>query len=319
MRAIVINDYGSSDVLSVAEVEKPAPKENEVLIRVAASSINAGDFFSLKGSPWIIRFSCGFPKPRNFILGWDVAGVVETIGEKVTSFKKGDEIYTACTSAFAEYTCAKEDEIALKPDNLSFEQAAVVPTAALTALQQLRDGCNIKPKQKILINGASGGVGTFSVQIAKALGAEVTAVCSTRNIEMIESLGADFVIDYKKEDFTKSDKRYDCILDNIASKKFSELKQILTPKGKIQPNSGHSGMGYVIKAYFLAMFSRKVGKMSVTKSRPEDLIYLKEMIEASNIKTVIDKTFSMDEASKGFDYIEREHARGKVGIHINEI
>ena len=318
MRAIVQNDYGSSDVLSIAEVEKPTPKKNEVLIKVAASSINAGDFFSLKGSPWIVRLSCGFPKPKNFILGWDVAGVVETVGEEVTSFKEGDEVYTACNSAFAEYTCAKEDEIALKPVNLSFEQAAVVPTAALTALQQLRDGCKIKPKQKILINGASGGVGTFCVQIAKALGAEVTAVCSTRNIDIVKSLGADFILDYKKEDFIKSNKRYDCILDNIASRKFSELKQILTPEGKIQPNSGHSGMGYVFKAYFLGMFSRKLGNMSVTKSRSKDLAYLKQLIEAGKIITVIDKTLSMDEAPKGFDYIEREHARGKVGIIISK-
>jgi len=318
MRAIVQNDYGSSDVLSVADVEKPVPKENEVLIKVVASSINAGDFFSMRGSPWIIRLSCGFPKPKNYILGWDVAGVVETVGEKVTLFKKGDEVYTACNFAFAEYTCAKEDEIALKPSNLSFEQAAVVPTAALTALQQLRDGCKIKPKQKLLINGASGGVGTFCVQIAKALGAEVTGVCSTRNIDMVKSLGADFVVNYKKEDFTKSKKRYDCILDNIASRKISELKQVLTPEGKIQPNSGHSGMGYVFKVFFLAMFSRKLGKMSVTKSTTKDLTYLKELFEAGKIKTVIDKTFSMDEAAKGFDYIEREHTKGKVCIIIGK-
>ncbi len=318
MKAVVQNDYGSSDALSLAEVNKPVPKENEVLIKVVAAGLNAGDLFSVKGSPWMIKLMVGFPKPKNHILGWDVAGIVEAVGEKVTSFKTGDEVYTGCEAAFAEYTCAKETEIAFKPTNLSFEQAAVVPTSALTALQQLRDGCKVQIGQKVLINGASGGVGTYSVQIAKALGAEVTGVCSTRNLELVQSLGADRVVDYTKEDFTKGDFQFDCILDNIASRKLSDLKRVLTPQGFIQPNSGHGGMSYVFKTFLLSMINRHHGKMFVSQITTEDLTYLKELIEEGKVKTIIDKTFSFADTPKALDYMDKEHARGKVVISIGQ-
>jgi len=239
MKAVVQNAYGSPDVLEIKEVEKPEVKENGVLVRVAAASINAGDIFSVKGSPWLARFSVGFPKPQDYILGWDAAGTVEAVGEDVMQYKAGDEVYILCSGALAEFACAPEDKVALKPNNLTFEQAAAVPSAALTALLALRTQGKLKEGQKVLINGASGGVGTFSVQIAKALGAEVTGVCSTRNVELVRSLGADHVFDYKKEDFTKSDRRYDLILDNVGSRSFADYRRLLTPQGVHLPNTGH--------------------------------------------------------------------------------
>ncbi len=224
MKAIVLSRYGSPDVLELKEIDKPVVKDDDVLVRVQAASLNAGDLFSMKGSPWLARFAVGFPQPKNYVLGWDVAGRAEAVGKNVTRFQPGDEVFTACSGAFAEYACAPEDKVAMKPTNLTFEQAAAVPTAALTALQGLRDAGKVQPNQKVLINGASGGVGTFAVQIAKALGAEVTGVCSTRNVEMVRSLGADHVVDYTREDFTQGGQRYDLILDNVASRSFSDLR-----------------------------------------------------------------------------------------------
>ena len=199
MKAIVQNDYGSPDVLKLAEVAQPAMKDDQVLVRVKAVSINAGDVFAMRGNPWPIRLTVGFPKPKNYILGWDMAGVVEAAGSSVTQFRPGDEVYASCSGALAEYVSVAEDKLALKPANLTFEQAAAIPTGAITALKGLRDVGKLQPGQKVLINGASGGVGTFAVQIAKALGAEVTGVCSTRNVDMVRSLGADDVVDYTRE------------------------------------------------------------------------------------------------------------------------
>jgi NADPH:quinone reductase-like Zn-dependent oxidoreductase len=248
MKAIVQNEYGSPDVLKLKEVDKPVVKDDGVLVSVHAAALNAGDYFSMRGSPWLARFTVGFPKPKNYILGWDVAGHVEAIGKNVKRFQPGDEVFASCNGTLAEYACAAEDMFAMKPTNLTFEQAAAVPTAAITALQGLRDAGKVQPGQKVLINGASGGVGTFAVQIAKSFGAEVTGVCSTRNVDMVRSIGADHVIDYTQEDFTQSGQRYDLILDNVANRSFSDLRHALTPQGIIIPNSGHGGMGYVIKA-----------------------------------------------------------------------
>lgn len=256
MKAIVQNDYGSPDVLALAEVAQPAMKDNQVMVRVRAVSINAGDVFGMRGNPWPIRLTVGFPKPKNYILGWDMAGVVAAAGPSVTQFRPGDEVYAACNGALAEYVSADEGKLALKPANLTFEQAAAIPTAAITALKGLRDVGKLQPGQKVLINGASGGVGTFAVQIAKALGAEVTGVCSARNVDMVHSLGADDVVDYTRKDFTQNGQRYDLILDNVASHSFSDLMRVLTPHGRIVPNSGHSGMGYVFKAFLLSPFLR---------------------------------------------------------------
>ena len=316
MKAIVQNDYGSPDVLKLKEVDKPVTKENDVLIRVHAASINAGDYFSMRGSPWLARFSVGFPKPKNYILGWDMAGHVQAVGEKVTRFQPGDEVFASCSSAFAEYVCAAEDKLAMKPTNLTFEQAAAVPTAAITALQGLRDAGKVQPGQKVLINGASGGVGTFAVQIAKAFGAEVTGVCSSKNVDIVRSIGADHVIDYTQEDFTQSGRRYDLILDNVANHSFSDLRRALTPQGMIIPNSGHGGMGYVFKAFLLSPFMRQHGNMYLASSNNKDLVVLKDFIEAGKVTPVIDKIYPLIDTPEAFRYLEESHAQGKVVITI---
>ena len=316
MKAIVQNDYGSPDVLELAEIAQPAMKENQILVRVRAVSINAGDVFAMRGNPWMIRLTAGFPKPKNYIMGWDMAGVVEAVGSSVTQFRPGDEVYASCSGALAEYVSVAEDKLALKPANLTFEQAAAIPTGAVTALKGLCDVGKLKRGQKVLINGASGGVGTFAVQIAKALGAEVTGVCSTRNVKLVHSLGADEVIDYTKEDFTQNGRRYDLILDNVASHSFSEMMRALTPQGLIVPNSGHGGMGYVFKAFLLAPFLRQLGSMYLAVPNGKDLTQLKGWIEAGKVKPVVDRTYPLGEAPEAFRYLEKEHARGKVVITI---
>jgi NADPH:quinone reductase-like Zn-dependent oxidoreductase len=316
MKAIVQNAYGSPDALKLKEVEVPAIKENEVLVSVHAASLNAGDYFSMRGSPWLVRTTVGFPNPKDYILGWDMSGSVEAVGNQVTRFQPGDEVFATCSATLAEYGRVAEDKLALKPANLTFEQAAAVPTAALTALQGLRDVGRVQPGQKILINGASGGVGTFAVQIAKALGAEVTGVCSTRNVDMVRSLGADHIIDYTQEDFMQSGKRYDLILDNVANRSFSDLRRALTPGGMIIPNSGHGGMGYVIKAFLLSPFMRQQGSMFLASPNNKDLVILKEFIEAGKLTPVIDKTYPLRDTPEAFRYLEEEHARGKVVITV---
>lgn len=316
MKAIVMNNYGSPDVLKLKEVEKPVIGEDDVLVRVQATGLNAGDIFSMRGNPWLARFTVGFPNPKEYILGWDMAGIVEAVGKNVTEFQPGDEVYAADGSTLAEYVCANKNSIALKPTNLTFEQAAAVPTAALTALQGLRDAGQIKPGQKVLINGASGGVGTFAVQIAKALGAEVTGVCSTKNLDMVESLGADHVIDYKRQDFTVGNQKYDLILDNVASRSLSDLRRGLSPNGVIIPNSGHGGMSYVIKAALASVLMRQHGSMFMASTNSKDLTILKEMIEDGKIKPIIDKTYPLSETPQAFRYLENEHARGKVVISV---
>jgi NADPH:quinone reductase-like Zn-dependent oxidoreductase len=316
MKAIVQNAYGSPDVLSLAEVAQPAVKDNEVLVRIKAASLNAGDVFTLRGSPWLTRLMVGFPRPNNHILGWDMAGVVEAAGSSVTQFRPGDEVYASCSGTLAEYVSVAEEKLTLKPTNLTFEQAAAVPTAALTALIGLRDAGKIHPGQKVLINGASGGVGIFAVQIAKALGAEVTGVCSTRNVEMVRSLGADHVIDYTRHDFTAKGPRYDLIIDNVASRSFADLRRALTPQGKIIPNSGHGGMGYVFKAFLLSLIMRQHGRMYLASPSQKDLLVIKELLETGKIKPVIDQTYPLRETSSAFRYLEKEHARGKVVITI---
>jgi NADPH:quinone reductase-like Zn-dependent oxidoreductase len=316
MRAIVQNGYGSPAVLSTKEVEKPAIKDDQVLVRVHASSINAGDYFSMRGSPWLARFSVGFPEPKDYILGWDVAGRVESVGSQVRQFQPGDEVFAAVSHAFAEYVVAPADKFALKPANLTFEQAAAVPTAGLTALQGLRDAGKVRPGHKVLINGAAGGVGTFAVQIGKALGAQVTGVCSTRNVEMVRSIGADHVVDYSQEDFTRSGQRYDLILDNAGNRAFSDLRRALTPQGLIVPNSGHGGMTYVLKAFLLAPFMRQQGSPLMATTNGQDLVVLKELIEAGKVTPVIDRTYLLSETPAALGYAAEGHVRGKVVITV---
>ena len=316
MKAIVHNHYGSSEVLEYKEIDPPVVRDDDVLLRVHAASVNAGDLFTMRGSPWLARLSTGLPRPKDHVLGWDAAGVVEAIGKNVTRFKPGDAVYCACSGSFADYARARESVVALKPASLPFEQAAAVPTAGLAALQGLRDVGKVQPGQKVLINGASGGVGTFAVQIAKALGAEVTGVCSTRNVEMVRSLGADHVVDYTKEDFTRSGQRYDLILDNAASRSFGDLRRALTPQGLILPNSGHGGMSYVLKSFALAPFMRRQGSMFDAKPNGANMDALTELIEAGKVKPVVDRTYPLRDARLAFRYIEEEHARGKVVLTV---
>ncbi|NTV46784.1 MAG: NAD(P)-dependent alcohol dehydrogenase [Chlorobiales bacterium] len=314
MKAIVQNHYGSPDKIELKEIDKPLVRETDVLIRVRAASLNAGDYFSVKGSPWLVRFSVGFPKPKNYILGWDLAGEVEEIGGSVKGFKPDDMVFGYSKGALAEYTCAPENTLALMPTNLTAEEAAAIPTAGLAALHGLRDAGKLQAGQRVLINGAAGGVGTFAIQIAKALGAQVTGVCSTRNVDMVRSLGADHVIDYTKTDFTRSGERYNLILDNVGNRSFPDCRRALTPDGILLPNSGHAGMGYVIKAFVRSLFQKQQAPPFLSIPNHEDLEALKALIEAGKVKPVIDRTYQLSETPKALAYVGEGHARGKVVI-----
>jgi NADPH:quinone reductase-like Zn-dependent oxidoreductase len=317
MKAVIQTGYGSADVVKLKELEKPTPGDGEVLIRVLAASLAAGEYFGMRGKPFPIRFYIGFPRPKkDFVVGLDFAGVVEAVGPNATRFKPGDEVYGECHGSCAEYALAKEGSIAPKPASLSFEQAAAVPTSACTALQGLRDHGKVVPGQKVLINGASGGVGPFAVQIAKALGAEVTGVCSTGNVEMVRGIGADHVIDYSKEDFTKGSARYDVILDNVASHSLSATRRVLTPNGLHVPSSGHAGMGWVIAAALAGIFVRQQAAVFVAVTNTEYLLALNELIEAGTVTPVIDRTYRLEETAQAFAYLDEGHARGKVVISV---
>ena len=319
MKAVIQVGYGSADVLEFKEIDRPVAADDDVLVRVHAASLAAGDYFAMRGVPFPIRMYVGFPKPKkDFVVGVDLAGRVEAVGKNVTRFKPGDEVFGGCSRACAEYTCAKEDQLVPKPSNLTFEQAAAVPTSAVAALQALRDHGKVRPGQKVLINGASGGVGTFAVQIAKALGAEVTGVCSTANVDMVGSIGADHVIDYTKEDFTQGEPRYDLILDNVASHAFADYRRVLEPGGTLMPNSGHAGMGYVIKAFLLPLFVRQVERPFVARPNQDDLLTLKELVEAGRVTPVIDRTYPLRETAEAFRYLDQGHARGKVIIAVEK-
>ena len=315
MRAVVQTDYGSADVMELREVEKPSPGEGEVLVRILAASLAAGEYFGMRGKPFPVRFYIGFPKPKkDFVVGLDCAGVVASVGKDVTHFRPGDEVYGECRGSCAEYAVAKESTLAHKPHNLTPEQAAAVPTSACTALQGLRDHGKVQPGQRVLINGASGGVGSFAVQIAKALGAEVTGVCSTRNVEMVRSIGADHVIDYTKEDFTKGTARYDVIMDNVGSHSLSATRRVLTPTGIHVPSSGHAGMGWVVAAAIAGIFVRQQAAPFVASTTGEELTALNETIEAGKVTPVIDRTYPLGETAEAFAYLDEGHARGKVVI-----
>ena len=324
MKAIICTKYGSPDVLQLQEVAKPAPKDDEVLIKIHAASINSRDWRMMRANPFFIRLMPGgFLQPKNKILGADVAGRVEAVGSNVKQFKPGDEVFGYLPSAtgrgtFAEYVCAKENAITLKPANLTFEQAAAVPLAAMTALQGLRDNGNIQPGQKVLINGASGGVGTFAVQIAKAFGAEVTAVCSTRNLEMVRSLGADHVIDYKKEDFTQNGQQYDLILAVNGYHPISDYLRALKPEG-IYVVAGGSMFQLIQAAGNKKRNSNTGGQktyiVSLVQSQ-KDLNFIKELLESGKIMPVIDGCYPLRKTPEAFWYFEKEHPKGKVVITV---
>lgn len=323
MKAIVYTKYGPPDVLQLKEVAKPTPKENEILVKVYAASANAYDCHLLTADIFLVRLmGGGLFKPKHMILGADIAGRVEAVGRNVKLFQPGDEVF-GDTSAhgnggFAEYVCVPESALALKPVNLSFEEAAAVPMAAVTALQGLRDRGQIQPGQKILIQGASGGVGTFAVQIAKSFGAEVTAVCSTRNLDQARSLGADHVIDYTKEDFTQNGQLYDLILAVNGYRPISAYQRALTPKG-IYVMAGGS-MAQIFQAMLLGSWMSKTGgkKMGGVSAKPnqEDLAFMKGLLEAGKVVPIIDRRFPLSETAEALRYLGEGHARGKVVITV---
>src|SRR5947208_2682501 len=326
MKAVVYTDYGSPDVLQIREIKKPAPNDDQVLVKVRAVSINPLDWHFIEGRPYIMRgMMGGMRKPKNPRLGVDYSGTVEAVGKNVTQFKPGDEVFGNKIGAFAEYLCPRADRaVAMKPANITFEQAAGIPVAGVTALQGVRDQAKVQPGQKVLINGASGGVGTFAVQIAKSFGAEVTGVCSARNTELVQSLGADHVIDYTKEDFTKSDQKYDVILDNVANHSLSESRRVLTPNGIYVMIGGGSAneqgfVGALGKALNAAVYSRFIKqKMGMMMAQPstKDLTLLAEMVESGKLKPVIDRTYKLAEVPEAVRYVEQGHARGKVVITV---
>jgi NADPH:quinone reductase-like Zn-dependent oxidoreductase len=325
MKAIVYHGYGSPDVLKYEEIEKPTAGDNEVLIKVRAASVNPIDWGLMRGGfivGLIVRVMVGARKPtrtRPGRPGRDVAGQVEAVGKNVTQFKPGDEVFGACRGAFAEYACASESALAIKPDQVTFEQVAAVPVAALTALQGLRDKGWIQPGQKVLINGAAGGVGTFAVQIAKSFGAEVTGVCSTRNVEMVRSIGADRVIDYTQEDFTKRGERYDLIFDCVGNRWLSACRHVLNPNG-ICVIAGAKGVWtFLIRALEAPVLSRFVSQNFVllfAKINQKDLNVMRELMEAGKVTPVIDRRYSLSEVPEAIRYLETRHARGKVVITL---
>ncbi len=324
MKAIVNTHYGSPDVLQLKEVEKPAPSDHEVLVKVLAASAAAGDWHLLRAQPFLMRFTYGLLKPKHQILGAAFAGRVETVGRNVTQFQPGDEVFgdvSACGfGAFAEYVCVPEHAVALKPTRLTFEEAATVPVSAVTALQGLRDQGHIQPGQKVLINGASGGVGTFAVQIAKAFGTEVTAVCSTRNVDMVRSIGADHVIDYTQEDFTKNGQRYDLILAVNGYHPISAYQRALSQEGRYVMTGG--SMAQMFQAMLLGPWlskngSQKMGNL-LAKPNQKDLVFVKELLEAGKVVPVIERRYPLREVPEAIRYVEEGHAKGKVVITVDQ-
>jgi NADPH:quinone reductase-like Zn-dependent oxidoreductase len=324
MKAIVYTEYGSPDVLQLKEVEKPSPKEDEVLVKIHAASVNPADWHLMRAEPFLARLENGLQRPKNTRLGVDISGRVEAIGSNVTQFQPGDEVFgekfETGLGGFAEYVSVPERALALKPTNISFEAAAAVPLAALTALQGLRNKGQIQPEQKVLINGASGGVGHFAVQIAKALGTEVTGVCSTPNLDMVRSIGADHVVDYTKNDFTRNGGQYDLIFDAVGNRSVSDLKRALSPNG-ICAIAGFTTMVLLFESMVLGPLmsmigGRKIGRMDTVHTNKEDLLFLKGLLEAGKVVPVIDRCYPLSETAEAIRYLETGHVRGKVIITV---
>ncbi|WP_026575437.1 NAD(P)-dependent alcohol dehydrogenase [Bacillus sp. UNC438CL73TsuS30] len=322
MKAIVYDQYGPPDVLKVTEVDKQIPKENEVLVKIHATSVNFGNLVLLTGEPFLARFAFGLLKPKYPIPGGDIAGRVEAVGKNVKQFQPGDDVFgdlSGCGwGGFAEYAAIPEQAIALKPTNLSFEEAAAVPMAGVTALQAIRNKGKLQTGQKVLINGASGGVGTFAVQIAKAYGAEVTGVCSTKNLEILRSLGADHVIDYKKEDFTKSNHLYDLILGVNGSHPITAYKRVLTPNGIFVHVGGSGAQMFqaMVLGPWISMLGKKKMSTFLQRANQQDLIYLKELLETGQVKPVLDRCYKFNEVHKAFRYFAEGHAQGKIVLTV---
>jgi NADPH:quinone reductase-like Zn-dependent oxidoreductase len=322
MQAIVQDKYGSGEALELREIGRPVIGEHGVLVRVRAAGVNPADWAVMSGLPYIARPVYGLRKPKAGVRGTDVVGYAEAVGSAVTQFKPGDEVFGASTGSYAEYAAASEDELALKPVNLTFEQAATVPMAGLVALQALRDRGQLQAGQKVLINGASGGIGTFAVQIAKALRAEVTAVVSTRNVDLVRSLGADHVIDYTKADFTTLADRYDVILDNVSNHSLSRLRGVLTATGVLIPNGGNFGnrwfasAGRLVRGTILFQFGgQKLGNFLVSTNH-DDLVVLKDLIEAGEVTPIVGGRYPLNRTAEALDRIGQGHAQGKVVITV---
>ncbi len=319
MKAIVQDRYGSPAMLRLGDADRPEIGDNDVLIRVQAASIHVGDMMLMRGTPYVMRFATGLRKPKQRVPGTDVAGTVEAVGKDVKRLQPGDEVFGWCSGAFAEFAAAHEDQFVLKPAHLTFEQAAAVGVSASTALQLLRDQVKIQPGQKVLINGASGGVGTFAVQIAKSFGADVTGVCSTKNVDLVRSIGADHVIDYTQEDFTLAGPRYDVILDNVGNHSLADTRRALTPDGTLIPNGGgHSGggLGTVIKAHIAATFVRQQGRPSIKFTNRDDLVALMGLVAAGQVAPVLDATYPLSETPAAIGHVAEGHARGTVVISM---
>ncbi len=323
MKAIVYTEYGSPDVLHLNEVEKPTPKDDEVLVKVYAASVNAAESHMVRGEPFLLRLMIGaLLKPKKTIPGAAMSGRVEAVGRNVKQFKPGDEVFGDLSEsgwgAFAEYVCATEEALVLKPTNMTFEEAAAVPLAAVTALQGLRTKGQIQSGQKVLINGAGGGVGTFAVQIAKAFGAEVTAVCSTRNVDMARSIGADHVIDYTQEDFTKNGQQYDLIIAANGYHPIADYKRALSPNGTYVMTGGAEKQLYevMLRGPWISMTgSQKMGNL-MAKPNNNDLTFMKELIETGKVKPVIDRCYPLAEVPEALRYLEEGHAQGKIVITV---
>jgi len=323
MKAAVRDRFGSPDVVELREIDRSVAADDEVLVRVRAASVNPADWYSVTGRPYVGRTQMGLLKPKSNRLGVDFAGTVEAIGKDVSQFRPGDEVFGGRDGAFAEYVCVREERAVVpKPANVTFEQAAAVPIAALTALQGLRDKGQLQPGQKVLINGASGGVGTFAVQIAKALGAEVTGVCSTGNVDLVRSIGADHVIDYTREDFTRSAERYDLMLDVAGSRSWSECRRVLDPQatfvivGGPKSNRLIGPLSHVVKVRLAAMRSSQKVVFFIAKFNKEDMVVLRELLETGKVTPVIDRRYELSEIADALRYMGEGHARGKVVITV---
>lgn len=319
MKAIVHHEYGSPDVLKLAEVDKPTPKENEVLVRIHAAGANRGDWHLLRGEPFPVRLmGNGLLKPKNKIPGADISGHVETVGGSVKQFQPGDEVFGNLSEhgwgAFAEYVCVPEEALVLKPDNITFEEAAAVPLAAVTALQGLRDKGQIRPGKKVLINGASGGVGSFAIRIAKSFDVEVTAVCSTRNVETARSIGADHVIDYTQEDFTQNGLLYDLIFDTVGNRSAREYERALDPDGIFVTTAFLPGI--LFRGLWLRLTGGKQMINMMSKSNKKDLAFVKELLEAGKAAPVIDRLYPLNQTADAIRYLGEGHAQGKVVITL---
>lgn len=326
MKAIVYTQYGSPDVLHLQEIEKPTPQANEVLIKVQAASANPADWHTMRGEPFLARLVNGLTKPKHLRLGSDVAGIIEAVGSGVTQFKAGDEVFGCLPlsgmGSFAEYVCASESAaLALKPANVNFEQAAAAPLVGFTAVQGLRDTGHIQAGQKVLVNGASGGVGMFAVQYAKVCGAEVTGVCSGRNLDLVRSIGADHVVDYTREDFTQTGQQYDVIYCAVGNRSITDYKRALKPKG-ICVIAGFTSLGLLFSHMLIAPRrtgdGKRVGLMPTASSNKQDLLVIKELIETGKVKSVIDKRYPLSETAEAIRYLETGRARGKVVITVGQ-